>query len=398
MAFRIHDHVVRGEIDNRSKGTVRGKIWLEGRTEPIILELKGNAHPDVAGCLLTFSNLGARFAHPDLDSLTSLQRGAVGDMTGSRKARVFNVPVDELYRASKQNQKPAEHLRNSLYLEWFSESNGRVVLESADYELTISPPVWQLTEEENEQRAKEAAEAMQDFLGKLTERIEHHKRVQKDPEADWNEHDYERMLRESDARTEKYGELLDKYGASDDADAKVAHEMGWDRELNDEDAAQREQWIEEMNRACEEALDEPEPEPDPHREGIDWIRTDDGDLRHPLQHACFESAMKLWQEVKLLGLDAHPDRDLTDLVSEFQIASAKLAGALGDVARGSPFHEAAFTVACLKRALNHLHKAQCGLEAVVSKNLLPHDLVTETRRQLFEIREGILELMDRFRR
>ena len=31
MAFRIHDSVVRGEIDNRVKGMVRGKIWVEGR-------------------------------------------------------------------------------------------------------------------------------------------------------------------------------------------------------------------------------------------------------------------------------------------------------------------------------------------------------------------------------
>ena len=31
MAFRIHDSVVRGEIDNRAKGIIRGKIWVEGR-------------------------------------------------------------------------------------------------------------------------------------------------------------------------------------------------------------------------------------------------------------------------------------------------------------------------------------------------------------------------------
>ena len=55
MAFRIHDSVVRGEIDNRVKGIVRGKIWVEGRSEPVVLELKGNAWPDLAGCLLSFT-------------------------------------------------------------------------------------------------------------------------------------------------------------------------------------------------------------------------------------------------------------------------------------------------------------------------------------------------------
>jgi hypothetical protein len=274
-----------------------------------------------------------------------------------------------------------------------------VVIESADYELTISAREWQLTPEEDAQRVADVAQGMVDFLKKLTDSIEQHKRGRKDYDDEpWDEHDYERFLKESDARTDKYGELLDKYGDSEEAEEKIADAMGWGRELTEEEAAKREERIEEMNRACEEALNEGEPEPDPHREGIDWIRTEDGDLRHPLQHACFENAMKLWHEVKALGLSDHSDNDLTTLVSEFQIASAKLAGALTGVARGEGFHDNVFVVARLKRALDHLHKAQAGLEAVAPRKLLPNELVTETRRQLFEIRENILELMKRFRR
>ena len=65
MAWRIDDSVRRGEIDNRERGVVRGKIWLHGLKEPVVLELKGNACPDLAGCLLTFKNPGetvCRFA------------------------------------------------------------------------------------------------------------------------------------------------------------------------------------------------------------------------------------------------------------------------------------------------------------------------------------------------
>ena len=58
MAWRIHDSVQRGEIDNRERGVVRGKVWLHGLAEPVALELKGNACPDLAGCLLTFENPG----------------------------------------------------------------------------------------------------------------------------------------------------------------------------------------------------------------------------------------------------------------------------------------------------------------------------------------------------
>ena len=56
MAFRIHDSVERGEIDNRVKGIVRGKVWVKGCAKALTLELQGNAHPDLAGCLLKFKN------------------------------------------------------------------------------------------------------------------------------------------------------------------------------------------------------------------------------------------------------------------------------------------------------------------------------------------------------
>src|ERR1035438_5687912 len=133
--------------------------------------------------------------------------------------------------------------------------------------------------------------------------------------------------------------------------------------------------VEEMNRICEEAP----PEPDPHREGIDWIRTEDGDLRHPLQHRCFESALKFWHECDELGFKETENENLVQLITEFQTAGVKLAGALAGIAEGIGPHGASFTVAYLKRALDHLHKAQAGLEAVAAKRLLPEKMVLETR-------------------
>ena len=62
----------------------------------------------------------------------------------------------------------------------------------------------------------------------------------------------------------------------------------------------------------------------------------------------------------------------------------------------TPFN-VSFTVAYLKRALDHLHKSQAGLEAVAPKKLMPEKMVAEARKELFEIREGILKLMDEFR-
>jgi len=397
MAFRIHDSVLRGEIDNREKGIVRGKIWMHERSEPVILELKGNAWPDLAGSLLKFTNPMKTFPGHELDLLNSVQRGVIGDITASRKVRVWDVPFEEGYAMSKRGEKPPEHIANSLYLEWFSEQNGRVVIESADYQLEISPPLWQLTPEEDEQRAREAAEGMNAFMQRLTDAIDAQKKGQKDPEAEWDEHDYEKFFKESDARTDKYMELMDKYGDSDEAEEKIAEEMGWNRELTEEEAEEQNRRIEEMNRACEEAANEPDPEPDPHREGIDWIRTEDGELRHPLQHRCFESAMKYWNAVDELGFDKTEDKDLDQFIFEFQTTGVKLGGALDGIAEGRPYGDDSFTVAYLKRALDHLHKSQAGLEAAAPKKLLPETMVKEARRELFEIREGILKLMDELR-
>jgi hypothetical protein len=270
------------------------------------------------------------------------------------------------------------------------------VIESADYELTISPPEWRMTPADEEARATQVAAGMQGFMNQLDTAIEQHQRGQKDPEEDWDEHDYEKLLKECDARTDKYAELLDKYGDSDEAKAKIAKEMGWDRERDEDEDSER-MLIEETNAICELSPDESSPEPDPKREGIDWIRDQYGDICHPLQHRCSESALKFWRQTDELGLEKFEDTDLEQFLSEFQITGAKLAGALNGTAEGAAFSDPSFTVALLKRALDHLHKSQAGLEAVAPRKLFPDSMIAEARKELFEVREGILRLMDQYR-
>jgi PAS domain-containing protein len=397
MAWRIHDSVIRGEIDNRVKDVVRGKLWLDGLSGPATLELAGNACPDLAGCLLKFKNPAKTFPLPKKPKFNPLQRGRIGNLSASQKVRVFTVPDEEAFAMIDRGEKPPERMANAVYLEWFSEGNGRVVIESTQFELEISAPEWRLTAAEEKQRAKDAEAGWEMFTRQLSDAIEKQKRGQKDPEAEWGEHDYEKLMKESDARTDKYLELLEKYGDSDEAEEKIAKEMGWLRELTPEEAEEENRRIEEMNRACEEALNEPPPEPEPHREGIDWIRTKDGDLRNPLQHRCFESAMKFWKQADKLGLKKSEDEDLQEFIFEFQTTGAKLAGALNGIAQDRGIADPTFTVACLKRALNHLHKSQAGLEAVAPKKVLPEKMIADARKELFEIREGILKLMDAFR-
>ena len=50
MACRIHQSILKGEIDNRERGHVRGSIWLAGRDKPLTIDLSGNCLHDLAGC------------------------------------------------------------------------------------------------------------------------------------------------------------------------------------------------------------------------------------------------------------------------------------------------------------------------------------------------------------
>ncbi len=167
MAFRIHESIVHGEIDNRIKGIVRGRIWVVGRDKPILLKLRGNAHRDLAGCLLSFTNPAPPIPHPHLESLRPYQFGSIGDLTASRRVRVFDIPLEQALEMLRRRETPPEHMANCLYLEWFSHRNGRVVVESTDYQLTLSSPEWQLTAEDARQRERDAADGLAHFMRRV---------------------------------------------------------------------------------------------------------------------------------------------------------------------------------------------------------------------------------------
>ena len=119
MAFRIHDSVVRGEIDNRVKGIVHGKIWIEDRAEPMVLELTGNAWPDLAGSLLTFINPLPRIVDQQLNSLNAVQRGSIGDLTASRKVRTIPPTMsrrDKMTAARRDSARVAPTRRRRVKL------------------------------------------------------------------------------------------------------------------------------------------------------------------------------------------------------------------------------------------------------------------------------------------
>jgi hypothetical protein len=210
MAHRIEGAVVWGEIDNTTEGITTGRLWMLGHEQPVRLDLVGDCWRDLAGTRLTFRN-----PHPrEAAALFPLQRGLVGDMTASRKSRVpLCGPCECLEREARGEEVPAVW-KNLLSLEWFSEKDGRVMIESTDFDLHLSERVWSMDEDAEEAQKLANLQAMRDFLASLTGR---------DPAGG---PDGERL-------TDAYQEILGKYTRDHDAEQKEAFVMGWDRLLGD---------------------------------------------------------------------------------------------------------------------------------------------------------------------
>jgi hypothetical protein len=376
----------------------------------------------LAGCLLTFKNRSLSIPIINHRALAHHQVGTAGDLTASRKIRLPDVPMEKFVRLRQSGLQVPQYGANCLCLEWFSEANGRVVIESTEFDLTITPPVWTLSPEQERLRQEMVASGFSGFIAKLNAAIES-ARSDPPPEKEWDEFDYENLMRESDAQADKYLELLDKYRNDPDCERLLALEMGWNLDAPDDNepdsfaasgfSAHDPGGEGECNRGAsadpnqgkldrEEFSADDDPfdmplEPDPRTEGIDWVRTDDGCLRHPLALRALNTSAAVHKACKKLGPLWLQDEDLLTLTRELQVTAAKIGGALNPLAYGRADRQPGLIVACLKRALSRLHAAQAALEQASARSLLSVRAVRSTRRELFEIREEILRLMEAFR-
>jgi hypothetical protein len=140
MAWRFHEHILRGELDNTVRGRVTGRIWLAGIAGPMTLDLRGDCAPDLAGCAFTFENPNPV---PFTDVSSHLdQRGWVGDITASQILKVFDVPIEEALALIHSGREAPSHLAKALYLEWHSTMNGGITLQTAKFKITVSAAAW----------------------------------------------------------------------------------------------------------------------------------------------------------------------------------------------------------------------------------------------------------------
>jgi len=386
MAWRIEQAVTRGEIDNTVEGRTTGRIWLAERDEPLILSLEGDCWRDLAGTRLQFANPAPQ-AMPDSAALDASQGGIVGDMTASRKTKVPTVDEAEQQRLYQSQSGIPHEWRNTLYLEWFSEINGRVVIESSSFVMKITPYEWAMDEDAEEAQKLANLNTMRDFMAQLIRRREV-SAADEEAEAELDEFAWEERLKESDRLTDAYQEVIEKYMEDADSERKEAFVMGWDGLL---DA------LAERDEADGDFPGESwpyDPRADAGGDAPDALESEDAffdDLEeHPLQAQAQELAMRAMDVVQQ---DAKAGTPAYQLVSCLLQVSGKLAGALNG--RDSEFDpEPGFVLAILKRCLNWLNVAVGACQQLMAEENDPDQLaaLAHLRSSAFAVRDGIVEL------
>lgn len=399
MAWRIEEQVIRGEIDNRTPGRVIGRIWFAGREEAVELELEGNPWRDLAGHVLKFTNPDPK---PDDGSrISSYQRGVVGDMTASRKVKVPDCSMEELMEFYSAKQPFPWHWGNSLYLEWFSDTNGRVVIEAAHYQLEVdAEPSWIPSEQDEAARQSLNAEAMAKFMDRIGSAVSGagSKEAHEDGDDDLPQSPEEAQ---ADAEDEKMQLLLDRVTARlergefeiydfdrilAEERARLRREQGEkDPELTPEQVEERRHWIDEMNSIAEEALVDLEAE---KWKGPDRYEED----RHPLVVECSDFAVAIHHEIHNAGWlpeDAQEEHPLWEIQNGVTSASAKLAGAVGISSRADEWPPdrmiAGNVVVRLKKARGYLRDALQGLDCAEEEALATPQWRHQTRMKVIDI-------------
>ena len=405
MAWRLHDHVIRAELDFTQRGRITGQIWLLGFETPVTLDLTGMPWRDLAGHRLTLVNPRPR-GEALAEGFSPQQIGLAGDITASRKCRIPDCTEDELTTHLRNRTPFPWHWGNTLYLEWFSQINGRVVIEAADYELNLDAlATWSMDEAEEAAHKAANQDAISTFFEALNGDI---------VEAFLNDFPEEEdgptsaIEAEADAEAARMNLLLDRVtarlqkenllgsGAFERVLAeereRLRRELGEpDPEpLTPEQEAEQARWIEAMNAAADEALEELANHPDALEEDED----------HPTQKACFDLSLRLHREIKNAGwLDDHSPREhpLHELVCSLQIASAKLAGALnGTTRRGEWPPDPLFagdTLVRLKKARHELRNARTNLRAAHEDALATRPWLTTAEHEVAAILKEVENLI-----
>jgi hypothetical protein len=167
----------------------------------------------------------------------------------------------------------------------------------------------------------------------------------------WGEEQWEQFLRESEARSARFGDLLETLMDHPDRDEILHREMGWDRK---DDPETIEEDVETADLIA--ALNEP-----PSEEDLEEIRRQHDALEElPAYRRSFDWAMRVFEALK--DEPGQLEGDLAELIGQTvcdaQMVAAKIAGAHG---MGYEDESLCGNIVCCKRSLEAAKRSLQGL-------------------------------------
>ena len=151
MAWRPTYYLVEGELDNTVLGKITGWMKFAGMAEKVAFDLKGDFHRDIQGAKIYLTGDALENepgASGYMKGFATKQKGCAGDITAG------------LY--------PYDYIKGRCYIEWYSDENGRVVIELEQDQLQIiSEPIP--ADNCKPISRKEQAQNMAGFIGQVAE-------------------------------------------------------------------------------------------------------------------------------------------------------------------------------------------------------------------------------------
>lgn len=216
MAWRPYENLIDGKLDNRTPGKVTGWMrFLRTGAEPlrVVFDLTEDFHEDVRGRVIRLQNIRPADTADSMKGFSEVQKGEAGDITAGLSPGPWSQEIADrlmqqhelaweeqgLPQAERDRLRQAhvEYYRGEIaagnpyhpyvdypYIEWYSEANGRVVLELDPDQVVVvdgkeSPQPKTPQELHASHRKRE--HAMERFLEQL---VEHLAKKEKGEDAD----------------------------------------------------------------------------------------------------------------------------------------------------------------------------------------------------------------------
>jgi hypothetical protein len=211
MAFRPYENLIDGELDNRVPGKVTGFVRFfrqDKKPLKVSLDLTGDFHEDIRGKVIRLKNPEPSDRNQELgregtymEGISVKQRGSVGDITAGLSLGQWTPELAQKLMAQNEliwdenglTGPGREQRRKELaliysqhidagdlfypyvdypYVEWYSDANGRVVLELSPAQVEVidgNASVQEKTPAELVQADRKRSEAMGAFMAGMQE-------------------------------------------------------------------------------------------------------------------------------------------------------------------------------------------------------------------------------------